>query len=43
VSEANLAMERHVPGLMRSLPCRPFQKVVMWVFIISDAVPSPHS
>jgi cytochrome c oxidase subunit 3 len=39
VSEANLAMGAHAPGLMEESPFAvPSKKLVMWLFIISDAV-----
>ena len=39
VSEANLAMGTHAPGLMEESPFAvPSKKLVMWLFIISDAV-----
>ncbi len=39
MSEANLAMGGHVPGLMEESPFAvPSKKLVMWLFIISDAV-----
>ena len=39
MSEANLAMGAHAPGLMEESPFAvPSKKLVMWLFIISDAV-----
>jgi cytochrome c oxidase subunit 3 len=39
VSDANLAMGGHAPGLMEESPFAiPSSKLVMWLFIISDAI-----
>ena len=39
MSEANFPMEAHAPGLMEGSPFAiPSKKLVMWLFIISDAV-----
>ncbi len=39
MSEANLTMGAHAPGLMEESPFAvPSKKLVMWLFIISDAV-----